>query len=377
MKTNRLFAVPSSPSEVGLRPVARKPVVRHKVPGIAVPKSTRSKVEKTKWPGFSVSKNSTGWSADGSKHAVASQEGAVAVWDVRSTRPLKVSAIPRARASATGLSDDRRSGATASRADPAGAHAASMTTSGITYEPVAANASSRGPEATLSLYFITVGAACSENHRGGGVKPVGGRHQPGRVFVFALSVGSHRGGHIGEEHCAGALASCGIAGASAAAVVPFCGVRRRLRTAWGGDGGFEAGRVSCGCFVHHPAAVGGARQHSQRGGDWAHHAVPMNGVYSGATHGVIVRSCGSLMRALSAPAAVGAPSASMIAWGSGTGHGAIVQSIKLEPYLVRFSAYSVKLWGFKVAAGANSAAGSGAAQNFAAAAAFEAAVAGL
>jgi hypothetical protein len=67
----------------------------------------------------------------------------------------------------------------------------------------------------------------------------------------------------------------------------------------------------------------------------------------------------------------------MIAWGSGTGHGAIVQSIKLEPYLVRFSAYSVKLWGFKVAAGANSAAGSGAAQNFAAAAAFEAAVAGL
>jgi hypothetical protein len=36
--------------------------------------------------------------------------------------------------------------------------------------------------------------------------------------------------------------------------------------------------------------------------------------------------------------------------------------MKLEPYLVRFRAHSVKLWGFKVAAGANSAAGSGAAQ---------------
>lgn len=33
---------------------------------------------------------STAFSGDGSKFAVASQEGVVAVWDVRSTRPLKV-----------------------------------------------------------------------------------------------------------------------------------------------------------------------------------------------------------------------------------------------------------------------------------------------
>ncbi|KAK7006166.1 DUF2415 domain-containing protein [Favolaschia claudopus] len=37
-----------------------------------------------------VASFSTAFSADGSKYAVASQEGAVAVWDVRSTRPLKV-----------------------------------------------------------------------------------------------------------------------------------------------------------------------------------------------------------------------------------------------------------------------------------------------
>ena len=33
---------------------------------------------------------STSFSRDGSKYAVASQEGVVCVWDVRSTRPLKV-----------------------------------------------------------------------------------------------------------------------------------------------------------------------------------------------------------------------------------------------------------------------------------------------
>ncbi|KAJ7471420.1 hypothetical protein B0H11DRAFT_2237326 [Mycena galericulata] len=37
-----------------------------------------------------VASFSTAFSADGSKYAVAAQEGAVAVWDVRSTRPLKV-----------------------------------------------------------------------------------------------------------------------------------------------------------------------------------------------------------------------------------------------------------------------------------------------
>ncbi|KAF7312701.1 DUF2415 domain-containing protein [Mycena indigotica] len=37
-----------------------------------------------------VASFSTAFSADGSKYAVASQEGFVAIWDVRSTRPLKV-----------------------------------------------------------------------------------------------------------------------------------------------------------------------------------------------------------------------------------------------------------------------------------------------
>ncbi|KAF7304740.1 DUF2415 domain-containing protein [Mycena kentingensis (nom. inval.)] len=37
-----------------------------------------------------VASFSTAFSSDGSKYAVASQEGSVAVWDVRSTRPLKV-----------------------------------------------------------------------------------------------------------------------------------------------------------------------------------------------------------------------------------------------------------------------------------------------
>ncbi|KAL0956729.1 hypothetical protein HGRIS_002850 [Hohenbuehelia grisea] len=58
---------------------------------------------------------STAFSANGSKFAVASQEGLVAVWDVRSTRPLKVFQTDKSRAtiggspnsSATGwLSDD-------------------------------------------------------------------------------------------------------------------------------------------------------------------------------------------------------------------------------------------------------------------------------
>jgi len=40
---------------------------------------------------------STAFSGDGSKFAVASQEGVVAVWDVRSTRPLKVFHTDRSR----------------------------------------------------------------------------------------------------------------------------------------------------------------------------------------------------------------------------------------------------------------------------------------
>ncbi|KAJ6561868.1 hypothetical protein B0H19DRAFT_89131 [Mycena capillaripes] len=59
-----------------------------------------------------VASFSTAFSADGSKYAVASQEGAVAVWDVRSTRPLKVfhtdktRGSSRASASTTWLSED-------------------------------------------------------------------------------------------------------------------------------------------------------------------------------------------------------------------------------------------------------------------------------
>ena len=40
---------------------------------------------------------STAFSGDGSKFAVASQEGLVAVWDVRSTKPLKVFETDKSR----------------------------------------------------------------------------------------------------------------------------------------------------------------------------------------------------------------------------------------------------------------------------------------
>ncbi|KAJ7841539.1 hypothetical protein B0H13DRAFT_1910234 [Mycena leptocephala] len=60
----------------------------------------------------------------------------------------------------------------------------------------------------------------------------------------------------------------------------------------------------------------------------------------------------------------------IIGWGSGTGHGSIVQSLKLKPYLVQLSKHSIKPWDSKVAA-----VGSGALQKFAAA--FEAASAGF
>jgi hypothetical protein len=49
-----------------------------------------------------VASFSTAFSADGSKYAVASQEGAVAVWDVRSTRPLKVFHTDKTRGSTRG-----------------------------------------------------------------------------------------------------------------------------------------------------------------------------------------------------------------------------------------------------------------------------------
>ncbi|KAJ7067348.1 hypothetical protein C8F01DRAFT_1121014 [Mycena amicta] len=44
-----------------------------------------------------VASFSTAFSADGSKYAVASQEGSVAVWDVRSTRPIKVYSTDKTR----------------------------------------------------------------------------------------------------------------------------------------------------------------------------------------------------------------------------------------------------------------------------------------
>lgn len=44
---------------------------------------------------------STAFSANGSKFAVASQEGVVAVWDVRSTKPLKVIQTDKARSPAS------------------------------------------------------------------------------------------------------------------------------------------------------------------------------------------------------------------------------------------------------------------------------------
>ncbi|KAF8176726.1 hypothetical protein K438DRAFT_1908688 [Mycena galopus ATCC 62051] len=47
-----------------------------------------------------VASFSTAFSADGSKYAVAAQEGAVAVWDVRSSRPLKVFTTDKSRGSA-------------------------------------------------------------------------------------------------------------------------------------------------------------------------------------------------------------------------------------------------------------------------------------
>lgn len=40
---------------------------------------------------------STAWSADGLKFAVACQEGVIAIWDVRSTTPMKVLHTSRAR----------------------------------------------------------------------------------------------------------------------------------------------------------------------------------------------------------------------------------------------------------------------------------------
>ncbi|KAJ6620062.1 hypothetical protein B0H10DRAFT_1115965 [Mycena sp. CBHHK59/15] len=50
---------------------------------------------------------STAFSADGSKFAVAAQEGVVAVWDVRSTRPLRVFHTDKGRSGASAwLSDD-------------------------------------------------------------------------------------------------------------------------------------------------------------------------------------------------------------------------------------------------------------------------------
>ncbi|KAJ7145059.1 hypothetical protein C8R43DRAFT_549764 [Mycena crocata] len=58
-----------------------------------------------------VASFSTAFSADGSKYAVAAQEGSVAVWDVRSTRPLKVFHTDKTRGchangSTTWLSED-------------------------------------------------------------------------------------------------------------------------------------------------------------------------------------------------------------------------------------------------------------------------------
>ncbi|KAJ7016950.1 WD40-repeat-containing domain protein [Mycena alexandri] len=48
-----------------------------------------------------VASFSTAFSADGSKYAVASQEGAVAVWDVRSTKPLRVFHTDKSRGSSS------------------------------------------------------------------------------------------------------------------------------------------------------------------------------------------------------------------------------------------------------------------------------------
>ena len=45
---------------------------------------------------------SSAFSADGSKFAVASQEGVVVVWDVRSTKPLKVFGTDKSRTTPLG-----------------------------------------------------------------------------------------------------------------------------------------------------------------------------------------------------------------------------------------------------------------------------------
>ncbi|KAJ7081836.1 WD40-repeat-containing domain protein, partial [Mycena belliarum] len=50
-----------------------------------------------------VASFSTAFSADGSKYAVAAQEGSVAVWDVRSTRPLKVFHTDKTRGLSRGV----------------------------------------------------------------------------------------------------------------------------------------------------------------------------------------------------------------------------------------------------------------------------------
>jgi hypothetical protein len=91
---------------------------------------------------------------------------------------------------------------------------------------------------------------------------------------------------------------------TAATVVPCRGVRRRLCTAPGADGwgsrrGCAAARYMARLYsnrmcdfhrirlplmrrwlscVPHPAAVGGGRRHSQHGGGWEHHWVPINGL---------------------------------------------------------------------------------------------------
>jgi len=53
---------------------------------------------------------STAFSADGMKFAVASQEGVVAVWDVRSTKPVKVVQTDKTRPSTGHLGNGEASG---------------------------------------------------------------------------------------------------------------------------------------------------------------------------------------------------------------------------------------------------------------------------
>ncbi|KAJ7358001.1 WD40-repeat-containing domain protein [Mycena albidolilacea] len=93
-------------------------VFLHRITGgahvTAVPIATLT-LPPTSNPFFSpalVASFSTAFSADGSKYAVASQEGAVAVWDVRSSKPLKVFPTDKTRgcsrnsASTSWLSED-------------------------------------------------------------------------------------------------------------------------------------------------------------------------------------------------------------------------------------------------------------------------------